>query len=164
MRISLSLSFLKYGIGKVTGTMFNNATEEILNMKLKEVDMFHLTWYWFHANVLISYSIGIIQIIGSLLILYERTKLLGAIILFPIAFGIFLVDISCNLGISLILRVFYFNFICLLVIYRSIEGIKIIPSIKFKPSIKQVLYAIIIGFGLEIVFVAIGNFISFVSR
>lgn len=117
VRIFLAFFMIDYGVSKLNGGMFDNATEDILNTPLKEVDLFHLTWYWFHKNQLLSVTVGIFQIIGSLLLLYKRTVLIGCALLLPILLNILLIDIYCTNMPALVARIGYYIFLVFLLCY-----------------------------------------------
>lgn len=84
---------LKYGLSKLIDGQFVRS-EEILNTPLKDIDKFNLAWYLFSLDKTFNVIIGLSQIIGAVLIIYNRTVLLGAIVLIPILAQIFLVDVS----------------------------------------------------------------------
>ncbi|WP_276133531.1 hypothetical protein [Polluticoccus soli] len=118
-RVYLAYMLVEYGVSKLTGGMFNNASPQVLNTPLKDVDLFHLTWYWFYKNKLLTYFIGIIQIAAAALLLFSRTVIIGVLLALPVLFSILLVDIYCVGSAALIIRVAFYNLLLLgFIVYR----------------------------------------------
>ena len=119
LRIYIAYYLADYGLAKLTGNMFNNATPEILRTELQRVDLFHLTWYFFYKSTVLSYAVGICQIASAILLLFSRTVLLGCAIALPILINIFLIDIAAFPDHVLATRVFlYILCILLFAAYR----------------------------------------------
>lgn len=91
-RFALAFIFLSYGVAKLAGYQFG-VTPEVLAQPLGQVGLDHVAWYCF-AHEPFSAFIGISQITASALLLWNRTALLGALLLFPIALTIFIIDIT----------------------------------------------------------------------
>jgi uncharacterized membrane protein YphA (DoxX/SURF4 family) len=90
----LAYYMVDYGIGKLTGEQFGHRSVEILNTPLKDVDKFHLAWHLFSLDRTFDIVVGVSQIIGAVLIVINRTALVGALMLLPILGQIFLVDLA----------------------------------------------------------------------
>lgn len=80
-----------YGAAKVLKTQFQ-APNYILERPIGELNGFWLTWAYFGHSQTMALLIGITQIIGSILLLFKRTRLLGIFILIPIMLNINLVN------------------------------------------------------------------------
>ena len=93
LRWYLGYYMLKYGFSKLIDGQFVRS-EEILNTPLKDIDKFNLAWYLFSLDKTFNIIVGLSQIITALLIIYNRTVILGVIMLIPILAQIFLVDVS----------------------------------------------------------------------
>ncbi|MEH6304287.1 DoxX family membrane protein [Olivibacter sp. CPCC 100613] len=93
VRILLALIFISYGIGKLSGGQFGNLTEEELATPIKELSLFKIAWYLFDHQPF-KIFIGISQIIASLMLLYNRTMILGALLLTPIVLNILVIDLT----------------------------------------------------------------------
>lgn len=85
---------IDYGWGKITGGQFGVHDHSILEKPLKEVDKFYIAWYLFSLDKSFDIGVGILQIIGGVLIVINRTALIGALMLLPILTQIFLVDLA----------------------------------------------------------------------
>ncbi|NNM22504.1 MAG: hypothetical protein HKO54_03025 [Flavobacteriaceae bacterium] len=96
IRINVVLKLLNYGVGKIIGQQFytaNNIPSEVAQLTLGEVGAYNLAWTFFGYSKGYILFIGISQIIGALLFLINRTKLLGGAILVPILLNIIVVDV-----------------------------------------------------------------------
>ncbi len=91
-RVLLAFVFIDYGWGKLTGGQFGLRPEE-LNMPVKDLSLFRLSWYLFEQEPFKSF-IGISQIIAGLLLLYNRTLILGTLLSIPILTNILVIDIT----------------------------------------------------------------------
>lgn len=83
-----------YGFAKLMGDQFGHRSIEILNTPLKDVDKFNLAWHLFSLDRSIDVVVGVLQIIGAILIVINRTVLVGALLLLPILVQIFLIDLA----------------------------------------------------------------------
>lgn len=91
-RVLLAGIFLVYGVGKLVGLQFG-VTPEILAQPLGQVSLMHLAWYCFDHQPFSAF-IGVSQILASLGLLWNRTALLGALLLLPIAVTILVIDLT----------------------------------------------------------------------
>jgi len=94
LRWYLAYYMFDYGWGKMTGDQFGHRSVEILNTPLKDIDKFHLAWHLFSLDKTFDIVIGLMQIIGAVLIVVNRTVLVGALMLLPILGQIFLIDLA----------------------------------------------------------------------
>ncbi len=83
-----------YGFGKLVGNQFGHRSVEILNTPLKDVDKFNLAWHLFSLDKTFDMVVGASQMIGAVLIVINRTALVGALVLLPILGQIFLIDVA----------------------------------------------------------------------
>jgi hypothetical protein len=83
-----------YGWSKMTGGQFGVYDPTILEKPLKEVDKFHLAWHLFSLDKSFDIIVGLFQILGAILIVINRTALVGALLLLPILGQIFIVDLA----------------------------------------------------------------------
>jgi hypothetical protein len=80
-----------YGAAKVLKTQFQ-APNYILEQPIGELNGFWLTWAYFGHSQTMALLIGITQIIGSILLLFRSTRLLGIFILIPVMLNINLIN------------------------------------------------------------------------
>ena len=124
LRWYLAFYMISYGWGKINGEQFGSFNQEILNSPLKEVGKFNLAWHLFSLDKTFNIIIGITQIIGGILIIINRTTLIGALILLPVLAQIFLIDLAFTtdtLGHSLTIRLgcMIFSDILILLYYKE---------------------------------------------
>ena len=96
IRINIFLKLLNYGIGKIIGGQFykaGNIPESVGNTLLKDVGSYDLAWTFFGHSDGYILCIGISQLIAATLLLINRTKIIGALLLIPILLNIILVDV-----------------------------------------------------------------------
>jgi len=85
-----------YGIGKIMGGQFyrkNQLPEEVANTTIAQASAYELAWSFMGYSFFYILFIGVSQIIGAWMLLWNRTKLLGVMILFPIMVNIIVFDI-----------------------------------------------------------------------
>lgn len=92
LRWYLAFYMINYGYGKIMGSQFD-VDPSFLNKSVGEVSQFHLSWYLFGQSSFFKIVVGSSQIVGGLLLLFNRTVLIGALLLFPILIQIFLIDV-----------------------------------------------------------------------
>lgn len=124
LRWYLAFYMISYGWGKINGEQFGSFNQEILNSPLKEVDKFNLAWHLFSLDKTFNIIVGITQIIGGVLIIINRTTLIGALILLPLLAQIFLIDLAFTtdmFGHSLTIRLgcMIFSDILILLYYKE---------------------------------------------
>ena len=144
LRFYLAYYMITYGWAKMTGGQFGTHDPAILDQPMNQVDKFYITWYLFSLSPVFDIVVGITQILGGLLIVINRTVLLGALLLLPILFQIFLIDLSFTtniFGMALPIRlggmivadllILFYHKERMLQIWRSlVAGLK--PRFKYK--------------------------------
>lgn len=121
-RYYVCLFLLLYGIGKMIGGQFYRRGElpdEVAAMTLGEAPAFELAWTFMGYSGTYIAFIGISQIVGSLLLLSERTKLLGVTILIPIMVNIVVFDLVFLNAYGALANAFIFLFLLLLILYLN---------------------------------------------
>src|SRR4051812_22641839 len=94
LRFYLAFFMINYGWGKMTGGQFHIWDPTILEKPVKDVDKFYLAWHLFSLSPVFNIVVGLTQVIGGLLLMFNRTVLVGALILIPVLIQILLVDIA----------------------------------------------------------------------
>lgn len=85
-----------YGIGKVIGAQFytpDAIPPEIETMPIGLVSDFELAWVFMGRSYGYMLFIGLAEIIGAFLLLFNKTKLVGTLVLIPIMVNVILFDI-----------------------------------------------------------------------
>lgn len=145
-RVLLAYTFLHYGCGKLCGGQFGISATE-MNMPVKELSLFKLSWYLFDQQPF-KYFIGISQIIAALLLLYNRTLILGALLFIPILANILVIDITYIKMPAFYWRLSYYLLLDLLILWhykdRMFAAFKsILEGINTKYKFSWKAYALI---------------------
>jgi hypothetical protein len=85
-----------YGIGKIAGGQFyrpGRIPAEVAATPLAQVGPFELAWTFMGHSFAYILFIGLAEVIGAWLLLWNRTKLLGVAILLPILVNIIVFDL-----------------------------------------------------------------------
>lgn len=156
-RFLLAIIFINYGYGKLTDTQFG-LSDEMLQKPVKELNLFQIGWYLFDKQPF-KYFIGISQIICGILLLINRTVLIGAIIFLPIVLNILIIDLTImpkELATGFSYRLGFYIILDLLIFYHykteTTEAIKnLTKSVKpkFKHKIWTFIFIPILAFLLE---------------
>ncbi|MCW8310203.1 MULTISPECIES: DoxX family membrane protein [Sphingobacterium] len=93
IRILLALIFIHYGIGKLSGGQFGRLSDAEQNTPIKELSLFKIGWYLFDHQPFKAF-IGISQLVASVLLLFNRTVILGLLMLIPIILNILIIDLT----------------------------------------------------------------------
>ncbi|WP_293913367.1 MULTISPECIES: DoxX family protein [unclassified Sphingobacterium] len=140
IRYLLAFIFLSYGIGKLSGGQFGNLSAKELATPIKDLSLFKTGWYLFDHQPF-KYFIAISQITASLLLLYKRTVIIGALMLIPIIVNILIIDLTImphSFKIAFTFRLsFYLLFIALLLYYYRED---LMPMLKKLMNIHTLKY------------------------
>lgn len=94
-RLYVFLLLNVYGSGKIVGGQFYRQGQlppEVATQTLAEVGSFDLAWTFMGYSYAYILFIGLSQMVGAWLLLWERTKLVGIAILVPILINIIVFD------------------------------------------------------------------------
>jgi len=85
-----------YGLGKILGGQFyrpGRMPENVANTVLGKASAFDLAWTFMGHSFAYILFIGLAEVVGAWLLLWERTKLLGVAVLLPIMINILVFDV-----------------------------------------------------------------------
>lgn len=164
-RFLLAWTLLSYGWGKLTGEQFGITAEEMA-APVKDLGLFKLSWYLFDHEPFKSF-IGISQIIAGILILYNRTLILGVLLSIPIFLNILVIDMTYMMNAKgFFWRLSYYLTLDFLILWHyktqmitAFHAIFNGISTKFKFPIWAYLILPIMAIGLEILGV-LPNFLT----
>lgn len=125
-RYYVCLFMIQYGIGKMIGGQFYRRGElpdAVAAMTLGEAPAYELGWTFMGYSGGYIAFIGISQIIGSLLLLSERTKLLGVTLLMPILVNIVVFDIIFLDTYAALASALIYLFLLFLILYLNQEKV-----------------------------------------
>ena len=156
-RVWLAWTLFKYGWSKLTDGQFG-VSEAIMNLPLKEIDLFRVSWYLADHEPFKSF-IGISQIITAGLLVYNRTAIIGAFISIPIWLNILMWDMTfMGLYTGFTIRLPYYLVLTSLIIWHSKDKVLVAlqallkgTSTKYKFPVWTYLLVIPLGFVVELI-------------
>lgn len=92
IRYWLALQITTYGIAKIFGLQFGHSFLRDDSL-VSTLSGFELTWNFFGYSYALTLIIGLLQIGGSVFLVFRRTYLLGVVVLLPVMINIVLIDI-----------------------------------------------------------------------
>lgn len=163
LRWYLVYYMIDYGWGKLTMTQFGVDDPAILATPLKDVDSYYVAWHLYGRSAFFNISTGLLEIIGGMLLIFNRTVLIGALLILTILGQILIIDISFTTGVqsyNLPVRISGMILSALLILFyyknRIINAWKVLTdvSISTKFSYKWWVFIIlpVIGFLMDFVF------------
>lgn len=148
-----------YGIGKIIGGQFHragNLPEEIATTPIAEVGSFDLAWTFFGYSEGYIWFIGLSQILGGGLLLFNRTKIIGVLILIPILLNIIVVDFFFDISRGAMLSaIIYFLMCCYILYYNKKQLIEAVQKVLKFPIISRTKKVRWVGYGVVILSYAI---------
>ncbi len=158
-----------YGFGKILGGQFyrkGNLSAEIAEITLGEASAYDLAWTFMGYSFWYIFFVGVSQIIGSWLLLWDRTKLLGVVILFPIMVNIIVFDIifldtkgalvNATLYFFMLIYILYYNRAAVLgALDLFSKTVKNKVRIKEPKKVFLVLITMAVIFGIDQFFVTL---------
>lgn len=161
-RYLFAIVLSEYGFAKLSGTQFSRPYL-LYGTELGDLDGNLTTVAFISYSSIYGNTIGVLQIVCSLLLLFRKTARLALFILLPILTNIFFIDFAFDgwegprLIISSLMYIVLFNLSCdykeiknfFLAPQAVLPGRKSVPSTmneKFKPALKMVLIIGIIFF------------------
>lgn len=171
VRISMIRLFLGYGWTKLTENQFG-VSPEVLLTPLKDLSLFQVGWYLFDHQPF-KFIIGISQIICALLLVFNRTVIIGTLMFIVITFNILIIDetiLPDVMRIPFRHRLLTYIALAFVILYhyreRFLPAIKIILS-KYQQKIKvKFWWFLLIPVGLilvELISVFVSIIIKFIT-
>ncbi len=97
LRYWLAFDIATYGFAKILKTQFAQSLHRDDSL-VGSLNGFNLTWNYFAHSYALAVIIGLLQIIGSILLLSRKTTLLGVSILLPILVNILLINVFYDIA------------------------------------------------------------------
>ena len=170
LRINVFIKLIIYGTGKILGGQFylkDSIPIEIGAIPLNETGSYNLAWTFFGHSKGYMLFIGISQIMGAFLFLFNRTKLIGASILIPILLNIIVVDYFYGVAYGAMFSACFYLASVLFVVFlhrqnmtKAIRNLLMNSGIKFKGKkliLTTAFVAVLFGlvFFLELFFIGV---------
>lgn len=118
-RFLIGWTFLRYGFSKLMEGQFG-LTETELNTPISALSPFRISWYLFAFQPFKAF-IGISQILAGLLLIWNRTVLIGAFVFLPIVVTILMIDMTfmpAAMSSSFIWRLSYYIVLDLFILWH----------------------------------------------
>ncbi len=158
-----------YGIGKIMGGQFYRRGElpvEVAQTTIEQASAYDLAWSFMGYSFLYILFVGISQIIGAWLLISNRTKILGVMILFPIMVNIIVFDIifldvkdalaNATIYFLMLLYILYFNREKVIEAFLALTKTSLPSSIEKSNKLKRIGFILLmmaVVFGIDQFFV-----------
>ena len=146
-----------YGIGKIFGGQFYTEAripDEIALMPIGLVPDFELAWTFMGRSFGYILFIGLAEIIGAFLLLFNKTKLIGTLILIPIMVNVIVFDIffldeygalaGATLYLFMLFAILFINKEKMIAIFNDLINNKKLPKTSSKEKILKYLIVLVI--------------------
>ncbi len=165
-----------YAVGKLSGGQFyrkGHLSDDLKAKTIEQLSAFELAWTFFGYSKMYILFIGLAQLIGAFLLLWDRTKLLGAAVLLGILANIIVVDKEFGVGDAIMSAIFYFSLLLIIlllnwkrvqVIWTELIRKQVTASISTKAKWLQfaaVFGMLVLAFILETLFLKLVGFNRF---
>lgn len=90
---------INYGWSKLTLSQFGVYDASILEQPIKDIDSFYVVWHLYGRSTFFNISTGILEIIGGILLIFNRTMLIGTLLVLSILAQILIIDIAFTTGV-----------------------------------------------------------------
>ena len=150
-----------YGWSKLTMSQFGVHDPSILEEPLKNVNSFYIAWHLYGKSYFFNIVTGLLEIVAAILLIFNRTVLLGALMVLTVLGNILIIDISFTTeiyGFALPVRILGMMLSALLILFyykeRIISVFKIMTegiTTKFNYQWWIFLILPIIGFLMDFV-------------
>lgn len=163
LRYWLAFEISLYGFGKIFRTQFGPSFSRN-DTPIGQLNGFELTWNYFGHSYPFALIIAGLQIGGSILLLFRRTTLLGAAVLFPVMINIFLINVFFHIAFGAFLNSIFFSLGLIYLLYLCREELirLFFHSANYLPALgpgwlKQLARLGAIGGAFTILFLAARN-------
>ncbi len=99
LRWYLVFYMISYGWSKLTLSQFGIHDASILEEPIKDIDSFYVAWHLYGRSTFFNITTGLLEIIGGVLLIFNRTTLLGAVFILSMLGQILIIDIAFTTGI-----------------------------------------------------------------
>ncbi len=127
-RVLLAYTLFSYGWAKLTGNQFG-VDDKTMNLPLKDVDLFRLSWYLADHQPFKAF-IGLSQTGVALLLIFNRTHIIGAFASIPVWLNILMWDMTFMDGMTsaFVFRLSFYLLLTGLILYQSRD--KVLPALR----------------------------------
>ena len=146
-----------YGLGKILGAQFYTPDlipVEIETMPISQIPNFDLAWVFMGRSYSYMLFIGIGELIGALMLLFNKTKLIGTFILIPIIVNVIVFDIffldeygalaSAIIYFILLLTILWINKEKIMKVIKTLTHFEVLTKTSIKEKIVKFSYVLLI--------------------
>lgn len=161
----LAFYLFSYGVQKLLMNQFIVTDTNILNKSIKDIDSFYIAWYLYEKSSFFSIVTGVLEIVASVFLIFNRTLLIGSLLALVILSNILIIDISFTTGLhgyTLVFRVIGMLFCNIFILTSKKDDIKKIWKVLTIKNTDYIKYSwwvypilLILGFLLDFVFVGL---------
>ena len=159
-----------YGLGKIAGMQFyrkGKLPDDVAELTLGSADAFSLAWTFMGYSFYYILFVGLPQIVGAWLLLWNKTKFFGIFILLPIMANIIIFDIIFleKKGATVNATIYFFMLLGILWINKSqiARALKVITEVPISKKINAKTILKVLAF-MAIVFVIDQLLVGLVGR
>jgi hypothetical protein len=109
-----------YGAAKILKTQFQ-APSYVLESPVGELNGFWHTWTYFGYSPAFAFTLGAIQIAGTILLIFRKTRLLATFILLPIMINIVLIDHFYQISSLAYYNALHYTFILIFLMFLDVD-------------------------------------------
>lgn len=120
----LAYSITLYGSAKVLQFQFN-APNYILETPVGELTGFWLTWTYYSHSQTLMIILGMIQVIGSIFLIFRKTRLLATIVLLPVMVNIDLIDYFYDIPNLAYFNALHYTFMLIFLLLLDYDKLKV---------------------------------------
>jgi hypothetical protein len=119
----IAYSISVYGAAKILKTQFQ-PPQYIRETPIGELNGFWLTWTYYGYSQPMAYILGWTQVIGCVLLLFRRTRLLGIFVLLPVMINIDLIDHFYNISPLAYYNALHYTFLLLFLLLLDYDKVR----------------------------------------
>lgn len=121
-----------YGFAKIMQTQFQ-APHYVMEQPIGELSGFWLTWAYFGHSQTMAFILGSTQILGAILLLFRKTRLLGIFVLVPVLVNINLLNYFYDISPLAFYNALHYTFILVFLLFIDYDKLKL-AFLSFRTS------------------------------
>lgn len=125
----VAYSISTYGFAKILKTQFQ-APQSVLETPVGDLNGFWLTWVYYGHSQTLAYILGAMQVGGSILLMFRKTRLAAIFLLLPLMVNIDLVNHFYAISPLAYYNSAHYTLILLLLLFLDYDKLKIVFSYK----------------------------------
>lgn len=152
LRIWTACYVIIYGVAK----SFQFQGAKLMEVSIKEASNAEMMWAFFGTTQAYPVIIGVLQVIGAILLIINRTKLIGALLLTPIFINIILLDVLYQIHLGALINAIIYQCVFIFIFIQQRARLKVILHKLIinrisEPKIENRLINYAVGFAVAII-------------